>query len=75
MYNYNNDDGYYTLPPYLNKLIWEPCATLIVEEGITDIGNYAFYNAKYTSCSIPLSVITIGDHAFEGCFKTATSPC
>ena len=71
MYDYNNDDGYYTLPPYLNKLIWEPCATLIVEEGITDIGNYAFYNAKYTSCSIPLSVITIGDHAFEGCFQNS----
>ena len=71
MYDYNNDDGYYTLPPYLNKLIWEPCATLIVEDGITDIGNYAFYNAKYTSCSIPLSVITIGDHAFEGCFQNS----
>ena len=26
MYDYNNDNGYYTLPPYLNKLIWEPCA-------------------------------------------------
>ncbi|MDR0301662.1 MAG: leucine-rich repeat protein [Treponema sp.] len=40
--------------------------TIVLEEGVTSIGNYAFYACYYTlgSIVIPNSVTTIGDRAF-----------
>ena len=36
--------------------------------GVTQIGKYAFYNAKgFTSITVPSSVSSIGSSAFEGC--------
>jgi len=41
---------------------------VVIPEGITFIGAYAFYNySKLTSITIPESVTTIGDYAFEEC--------
>ena len=41
----------------------------ILGEGVTGIGNYAFYNcAKLTDVTIPESVTMIGDNAFENCY-------
>ena len=54
---------------YLNG---EEVTELVIPEGITSIGNYAFYGSKITSITIPASVTSIGDQAFSSCSKLAT---
>ena len=50
---------------YLNG---ELVTDLVIPEGVTSIGDYAFYNCStLTSVTIPLSVTTIGSSAFERC--------
>ena len=47
--------------------------TVIIEDGVTSIGSYAFYNCTgLTSIEIPNSVTSIGEYAFSGC-KSLTS--
>ncbi|MCD8376720.1 MAG: leucine-rich repeat protein [Oscillospiraceae bacterium] len=42
--------------------------SVVVEEGVTGIGSYAFYDcADLASVTLPSSVTTIGDWAFTGC--------
>ena len=40
---------------------------IIVEEGTTSLGNYAFRYARATSVSLPSTLTRIGNYAFEGC--------
>lgn len=58
--------------PYL--LAWEAhrdiMPKLIIPEGVTYIGSYAFYNCRaLTSLEIPDGVTDIGDYAFFNCFS------
>ena len=43
---------------------------LVIPDGLTSIGSYAFYRCSgLTSVTIPNSVTSIGDYAFQGCYK------
>ena len=62
MSNYN---AYYNTPSW-----GTPVKTVVIEDGVTSIGNYAFYNcASLTGISIPDSVTSIGGFAFDYCSK------
>ena len=57
--------------PWSGKVI----KNVVVSEGITSLGNYAFRNyTKLTSVTLPDSLVTLGVSAFEGCsaLKTVT---
>jgi len=42
--------------------------SIVIEEGITSISNYAFYEcSSLESVTLPASVATIGNYAFSGC--------
>ncbi len=65
---------YYANNLYLNN---ELVTELVIPEGVTSIGNYAFNGcSSITSIEIPSSVTSIGYYAFEGCsnITTATIP-
>ena len=56
---------YYTSHLYLNG---EEVKDLVIPDGVTSIGNYAFYRCSgLTSVTIPNSVESIGDYAFYCC--------
>ena len=56
---------------FAEKTITEVTARMI--EGITQIGDYAFYNqADLTTIEIPSTVTSIGDYAFYGCTSLTT---
>ncbi len=47
---------------------WSGITELVIQEGVTSIGNYAFYNCEnLTSITIPDSVTSMGDRAFDNC--------
>ena len=54
---------------YLNgELVTE--LELVIPEGVTSIGNYAFYHCRVlTAITLPESVTSIGDGAFWGCIS------
>lgn len=48
------------------------CKNSVIPEGITAIGDYAFYNrTDLTSMDIPETVVYIGNYAFAGCTNLA----
>lgn len=59
----------------INQMPWESyqnqISKLELKDGITSIGNYAFYECNNIDgeLSIPASVMSIGEHAFEYCNK------
>ena len=67
MKNYNSDDN--PSPAYKNSNV----KTVVIEDGVTSIGNYAFSDcSSLTSITIPDSVTSIGYYAFFYC-KSLTS--
>ena len=64
MANYNIDDDYAIRAPWYGSLV----KTVIIKNGVTSIGDYAFHNSRYlTSVTISASVTSIGNHAFHNC--------
>ena len=62
---YNSNPFYYTHNLYLNN---ELVSELVIPDGVTSIGSYAFYGCTgLTSIIIPDSVTSIGSYAFYGC--------
>ena len=56
-------------PFYYNSSV----KSVIIENGVTSIGNQAFYGcASLTSITIPDSVTSIGEYAFYGCTSLAS---
>ena len=41
--------------------------TVVIEAGVTSIGNYAFYDSDVQTVNIPVSVTKVGKDAFENC--------
>ena len=59
MKNYNRNS-----PVYMNSKVKK----VVIENGVTSIGNFAFYNCtSLTSITIPDSVTSIGEWAFKEC--------
>ncbi len=47
---------------------WSDVKTAVVREGVTDLCDWAFYDCgELTSVTLPKSLKTIGEHAFDGC--------
>ena len=64
------DYGYFT---HINNNYFQSIKRLIIEEGVTSIGKYAFRDCtNLTSITIPHSVTEIGWYAFEDCSNLAS---
>ena len=70
------EDYFYTysdLPPAPWFPYQEEIQAVVIEDGVTSIGNYAFYDCSaLTQVTIPNSVTSIGYEAFSGCNGLAT---
>ena len=57
---------------------YDDIKSVIIEEGVTSVGNYAFYHYEneyleeaLTDVQLPSTITRIGDHAFESCGELA----
>ena len=69
--------GYYRSTEEGKTYVPGICDTVIIEEGATSIGDYAFASCSaLTSITVPNSVTEIGNHAFSSCanLKSFTIP-
>ncbi len=63
MANFGNNTVVKSTPWYISN-----CPEIVIEEGVTNIGNYSFYNCtSIESITIPNSVTKIGAWSFMGC--------
>ncbi len=64
----NNYNPYYARYAPWSKNYQNELETVIIEDGVTSIGSYAFYGCSgLTSIEIPNSVTSIGNYAFRDC--------
>lgn len=77
-YWYMSDDMTYTIPSTVKTIGANAFdgsnlkGELVIPEGVTSIGNYAFQNTDITSVVIPSTVKSIGTYAFSGCESLTT---
>ena len=58
------------LPGKLTFAEWQTATSVVLENGVTHIGNWAFYSCvSMQSVSIPATVQSIGEHAFYNCAR------
>lgn len=57
------DYSYSDATPWISDAI----TTIVIEDGVTHLGAYAFPAENATSVTIPVSVTSIGSYAFYGC--------
>ena len=57
-------EGYEKVPWYSSR---NTIKKISIADGVTSIGNYAFYDTRISSISIPNSITKIGNGAFYGC--------
>lgn len=65
----------YTVPgekaPWASQ--WRSIKTIVIESGITEIGNYAFESCYFvTSVTLPATVTRIGNNAFANCDRLSS---
>ncbi len=65
MWNYTSSDN----TPWFNYR--SAIKKINIENGVTNIGNFAFYQCSITSANIPNSVTSIGNYAFYQCLMTS----
>ena len=51
----------------ISELFKERLASITIPDGVTRIGEFAFFCSGLTSVTIPASVTHIGEFAFSGC--------
>lgn len=70
MMSYTLDTGLYS---YRSTAPWNLLSyninSVVINEGVTSIGDYAFYGNSFTKVKIPSSVTKIGDFAFYSSYK------
>ncbi|MBR3893819.1 MAG: leucine-rich repeat domain-containing protein [Clostridia bacterium] len=59
MYDYNYDAPWYNSRSAIKRVT--------IQDGVTSIGNMAFYGCNMTHVDIPNSVVRIGEAAFNQC--------
>ncbi len=59
---------YYTCTPWYNLFYTSDITSVVVEDGVTTIGDYVFYGCRQmTSVTLPDSITSIGRYAFANC--------
>ena len=62
----SDDSGFTSYYQYTPWYI-SGCSEIIIEDGVTRIGSYAFKDCVSSKLTIPDSVTSIGDYAFQNC--------
>ena len=64
--NYNSTRKFKTsgTAPWNQKKVWDKATIVIIQEGITEIGDNAFSDTNMRTITIPKGVIKIGKHSF-----------
>ena len=70
MYDFNHADGEFSAAPWAkDKDIYEKIKAVVIENGVTRIGEYSFrVCTSLTAVTIPNSVTSIGQGAFSACY-------
>ena len=76
MYDYGDYSSYINdfsrAAPWMEHY-WDKIQTVVIDEGVTQIGNLAFYQCKLiASVSLPSSLTSIGESAFSTCLHLPT---